>query len=227
MKTKDKTNQEEEIITDSEDLEGIEKDEKDEEKESPKKIFLEIAIYIVILIVCIKVIPAYVIQRTVVDGTSMEPNYHGVESSGDDETEEKYMHKDHLLVEKISKHFTDPKRFSVIVFYPHPEENDEYYIKRVIGLPGEKVRIEGDNIYINGKLLEEHYGKDPMTYAGIAEEEITLGDDEFFVLGDNRKISMDSRYGEDVGGPGPVKRKNIGGVALLRIWPLNEFGTCP
>ena len=155
---------------------------------------------------CVCVVPKYVLQRTIVDGTSMMNTL----SDGDN-----------LLVEKVTYRISDPKRFDVIVFYPHGRQSNDYYIKRVIGLPGETIQIKGDTIYINGKAIKENYGKDPMTESGIAEKPLKLANDEFFVLGDNREISDDSRY-EDVG---PVKRKNIAGRAILRISPLSEFGT--
>ena len=140
-----------------------------------------------------------------------------------DEVSKKNTLKDgeNLLAEKVSYRFGEPKRFDVIVFYPYGRDNDAYYIKRVIGLPGETVQIKGSTIYIDGKPLKENYGKDPIDYAGIAEKPIKLGDDEYFVLGDNREISRDSRY-EEVG---KVKRKNIEGRAVLRIYPFNKFGT--
>ena len=131
-----------------------------------------------------------------------------------------FTDRDNLLVEKVSYHLNDPKRFDVIVFYPYGRDEEEYYIKRVIGLPGETVQIIGSQIYINGEVLEEDYGKDPIDYAGIVEEPQTLGEDEFFVLGDNREVSQDSRY-EEVGF---VKRKNIEGRAILRIFPFSKFG---
>jgi signal peptidase I len=112
-------------------------------------------------------------------------------------------------------------RFDIIVFYPYGRENEEYYVKRIIGLPGETVQIIGSDVYINGEVLEEHYGKDPIEDPGRAIEPITLGDDEFFVMGDNRSISKDSRT-EEVGN---VKKENIGGRAVFRIKPLSRFGT--
>lgn len=166
---------------------------------------VELLIYAVIIVVCIVFVPKYVIQRTIVDGTSME-------STLQDE--------DNLLVEKVSYHLSKPDRFDVIVFYPFGKENDAYYIKRVIGLPGETIQIVGDTIYINGEVLEENYGKDPMTKAGIAKEPLTLGEDEYFVLGDNRAVSEDSRYPEI----GPVTRDKIAGKAVLRIYPFSKFG---
>ena len=166
---------------------------------------VELLIYCAIMVLCITFVPRYVLQRTIVSGSSMESTLHN---------------KENLLVEKVSYRFKDPDRFDVIVFYPYGRESDDYYIKRVIGLPGETVQIKGDTIYINGEEIEENYGKDPMVYAGIAEEPLKLADDEFFVLGDNREVSEDSRY-EEVG---PVKRENIEGKAILRIYPFSEFG---
>lgn len=180
----------------------------DEEDSQGKGGFLkELLVYAVIIVLCITVVPRYVIQRTEVQGDSMKDNLHD---------------KENLLVEKVSYYFKDPDRFDIITFYPQGREEDEYYIKRVIGLPGERIQISGNTIYINGKVLEEHYGKEPMVDAGIAEEEIKLGEDEFFVLGDNRNHSMDSRDGEAVG---VVKKKNIDGHAILRIYPFSRIGT--
>ncbi|MSS63064.1 signal peptidase I [Lachnospiraceae bacterium WCA-693-APC-MOT-I] len=166
----------------------------------------ELLIYAIIVVVCIFIIPRYVIQRTIVSGSSMENTL---------------FSDDNLLVEKVSYHFVDPKRFDVVVFYPYGRAAGEYYVKRVIGLPGETIQIKGNDIYINGKKIEEHYGKDPITYQGIASEPLKLGDDEFFLMGDNRKVSFDSRY-EEVG---PVHRDLLEGKAIIRIWPLKDFGT--
>ena len=178
------------------------------EKKSEKGSFIrELIIYAVIIVLCVTIVPRYVIQRTQVDGNSMKNTLHNNES---------------LLVEKVTYKFTDPDRFDIITFYPKGRDHEEYYIKRVIGLPGETIQIKGDTIYIDGEELKEDYGKEPMESAGIAEEPIKLGADEFFVLGDNRNESVDSRDGEDVG---VVKRKNIDGHAILRIYPLSEFGT--
>ena len=167
---------------------------------------IELCIYIAIIVICVAFVPKYVLQRTIVDGKSMMNTL---------------KHGENLLVEKVSYHFTYPGRFDVIVFYPHGRESSDYYIKRVIGLPGETVQIKGEDIYINDEKIEENFGKDPIVDPGIAEKPIKLGDDEFFVLGDNRTVSEDSRY-EEVG---PVKRENIEGRAILRIYPLSEFGT--
>lgn len=175
-------------------------------KTKTKSILYDLLFYAVMIFLCIYVIPNFVLQRTIVDGSSMEQTLHD---------------GDHLYVEKLSYRFNALDRFDIIVFYPYGRGNEEYYVKRVIGLPGETVQIVDSNIYINGELLEEHYGKDPITYAGRAATLITLGDDEYFVLGDNRGISKDSRS-EEVGN---VKKANIGGRAFFRIKPWDQLGT--
>ncbi|MGB8452602.1 MAG: signal peptidase I [Anaerocolumna sp.] len=180
-------------------------DKKQKGKRKALSILLDVIIYSLIIYTCIYLIPTYVIQRTIVDGPSMEDTLHN---------------GDHLMVEKISYHLGQLKRFDIIVFYPHGRDSDEYYVKRIIGLPGETIQIIGSDIYINGEVLDENYGKEPITYAGIAEKPLTLGDDEFFVMGDNRDVSLDSRYDE----VGVVPKENIGGRAILRIWPLKKFG---
>lgn len=174
-------------------------------KISGKRIIAEVCIYAAMLFLCVFIVPKYVIQRTVVSGSSMLNTLHNNES---------------ILVEKISYRFTDPGRFDIIVFYPYGRDDpDDYYVKRIIGLPGETIQIIGDKIYIDGQVLEENYGKDPITDEGVAAEAITLADDEYFVLGDNREISEDSRIF------GPVKRVNIAGHAVFRIYPFDKFGT--
>ncbi|MCR5670808.1 MAG: signal peptidase I [Butyrivibrio sp.] len=147
----------------------------------------------------------FVAQRTEVSGQSMEPTLHD---------------KDSLLVDKISYRFSDPKRFDVVIF-PYQYGDGQYFIKRLIGLPGERVRIDEDgHIFINGELLDENYGAEIILDPGRAATEITLGDDEFFVLGDNRNHSMDSR---DVS-VGNVHRSVIMGKAFVRIFPFSAFG---
>lgn len=185
----------------------ISEDEYERPKKRKTKGFLfDLIFYAVLIFVCIYIMPNFVIQRTIVDGSSMENTL----SDGDQ-----------LYVEKLSYRFDALKRFDIIVFYPYGRENDEYYVKRIIGLPGETVQIIGSDISIDGKILEEDYGKDPITDPGRATEPITLADDEYFVLGDNRTVSKDSRS-EDVGN---VNKDNIGGRAIFRIMPLSKLGT--
>lgn len=195
------------VVYDEENVKYHSSDLKTEKKSGKGSFIRELIVYAVIIVLCVTVVPRYVIQRTQVDGDSMKNTLHNMES---------------LLVEKVTYKFKDPDRFDIITFYPKGRDHEEYYIKRVIGLPGETVQIKGDTIYIDGEVLKEEYGREPMEYAGIAEDPIKLGADEFFVLGDNRNESVDSRDGEDVG---LVKRKNIDGHAILRIYPFSEFGT--
>lgn len=149
----------------------------------------------------------FVGQRTEVDGASMEPTLNN---------------GDNLIVDKISYRFRDPQRFDIIVF-PFQYEKDTFYIKRIIGLPGETVQIDqAGNIYINGEILQENYGKEIIRadHVGIAANPIVLGKDEYFVMGDNRNNSTDSRT-ELVGN---IKRKDIVGRAWVRIWPFSDIG---
>lgn len=177
----------------------------EEKKVDIKKEIISWVLYLLFVVVLVYVIITFVGQRTVVDGRSMNPNLND---------------GDNLIVEKLSYRFRDPQRFDIIVFPPQGAPN-EHYIKRIIGLPGETVQIDYEgNIYINGEILEEDYGLETIQNPGRAAEPITLGEDEYFVLGDNRNNSTDSRT-EKVGN---VKRSTITGRAWVRIWPLSDFG---
>jgi len=168
------------------------------------KDFLEMLIYFVIVLVATFCIIRFVGQRTIVEGSSMEPTL----SSGDN-----------LIVEKLSYRFSDPERFDIIVF-PYQYSDNTNYIKRIIGLPGETVQIDYEgNIYIDGELLEEDYGLETIDDPGLAADPITLGDDEYFVLGDNRNHSSDSRMSDVY----LVKRDDIIGRAWIRIYPFNQL----
>lgn len=175
-------------------------------KRSVFSYFVEIIIYIVLVALCIFWVPEHVMQRTVVDGESMEDTLHTGES---------------LLVEKVSYHFTGPSRYDIVIFYPEGPDVDEHYVKRIYGLPGETIQIKEDGIYINNEVIADEYAKDGITGdAGIAEVPVTLKDDEYFVLGDNRDGSTDSRDAD----VGKVQKENIEGRVILRIWPLSTFG---
>ena len=126
---------------------------------------------------------------------------------------------DNLIVDKVSYRFSDPRRYDIIVF-PY-RYKDMYFIKRIIGLPGETVQILDGYVYIDGKKLDEHFCDEKIQNAALASDPITLGDDEYFVLGDNRNASEDSRF-PDVGN---VRRKEIIGRAWVRIWPFERAGS--
>ena len=161
-------------------------------------------IYIVIVVILSLGIITFIGQRTKVSGHSMETTL----SDGDN-----------LIVDKISYRFRDPERFEIIVF-PFQYEEHTYYIKRIIGLPGETVQVIDGYVYINGEMLDENYGLEVMDDPGIAAEPITLGEDEYFVLGDNRNHSSDSRDPS----VGVLHRDDIMGRAWIRIWPFDKFG---
>ena len=173
---------------------------------SGKAILKEIGstlLYIAVVLGITWLVITFVGQRTEVNGSSMEPTL---------------SNNDNLIVDKISYRFKDPQRFDIIVF-PFQYDENVYYIKRIIGLPGETVRIDEEgNIYINGEILDEHYGKEVIQDPGLAVQEITLGEDEYWCMGDNRNHSSDSRV------IGPVPRSRILGKAFIRIYPFSKFG---
>lgn len=168
------------------------------------KDMIETVIYMIIGVVVSLFIINFIGQLTKVDGQSMENTLHENET---------------LILDKISYRFHEPKRFDIIVF-PVKQDHNKNYIKRIIGLPGEKVQIIEGKIYINDQLLEENYGKEKTGTAGLAAIPIVLGKDEYFVLGDNRNRSSDSRTVE----VGNIKRSEILGRAWLRVWPLSKIG---
>ena len=142
-------------------------------------------------------------MRTSVIGNSMEPAlYNGQE----------------ILMNRVVYKLSSPKRNDVVVFLPNGNENSHYYVKRVIGLPGETIQIKDGRVYINGVLLNEDDALDQMIDAGIAQNELTLAADEYFVLGDNRNSSEDSRSGNI----GALNKDNIIGKAWFHMASENE-----
>lgn len=185
------------------------KKEEEQEKKSEEvnivKELLSLIIYIGIVILLCYFIINFVGCRSRVDGSSMNPTL---------------SDRDNLWVDKLSYTFGDPKRFDVIIFN---YDEDTTYVKRIIGLPGETVRIDQEgNIFINEQLLKEDYGMEKIlpTNLGRASQPVLLGENEYFVLGDNRNNSQDSRWA-DVGN---VNRKDIVGKVVLRIYPFSSFG---
>ena len=181
----------------------------EEEVEKKKPLVLRVFILLLQMVLAVAIayglaflITKYVGMLTIVSGTSME-------SALQDE--------DHLVVDKISYRFHDPERYDVVVF---PFDEKEMYIKRIIGLPGETISIEKGVIYINGQELQEDYGLEPMQEPADDYPEYQLDVDEYFVLGDNRNQSKDSRS-EAVG---PVKKNTIVGKAIFRVYPFEKAG---
>ncbi|MCI9168467.1 MAG: signal peptidase I [Dorea sp.] len=188
------------------------KHKKDEEleveKNNEKSIMRELfgwVLYILIVVGLTYLILTYVGQRTRVSGHSMETTL----SDGDN-----------LIVDKLSYRFGDPKRYDIIVF-PYKYKENTYYIKRIIGLPGETVQVTDGYAYIDGELLESDvYGAEIMDNSGIAGEPLTLDEDEYFVLGDNRNNSSDSRDPS----VGILTREDLLGRAWIRIYPFDKMG---
>lgn len=144
-------------------------------------------------------------MKTSVVGDSMEPGlYNGQE----------------VLINRVIYRLSSPKRGDVIVFLPNGNQNTHFYVKRVVGLPGETIQIRDGSVYVDGVLLEEDETFDRIADPGIAANELQLAVDEYFVLGDNRNSSEDSRSGNI----GPVRKDTIAGKAWFKLadgWESN------
>lgn len=147
----------------------------------------------------------YCIEKTSVIGNSMEKTLFA---------------GDQIIINKMAYRFSEPKRFDVIVFKQSGKEHSFYNIKRIIGLPGETVQIIDGVIYINGEVLEDIVDVEEMVNYGLTAEEIILEENEYFVLGDNRNNSEDSRFASI----GNITRDEIIGKASLRLSPFNFVG---
>lgn len=166
--------------------------------------FYETLRTVVLVLLTAFIIRVFIMQPFLVQGASMEPTL---------------TNSEYLIVEKVAYKFRQPERGEIVVFRA-PVNWTENYIKRVIALPGETIKIEDSKIFINNKVLEESY----IESSGVSFDnpdyslELTLGEDEYFVIGDNRNHSSDSRSW------GPLPRQNIIGRAFIAIFPLDFFG---
>ncbi len=164
----------------------------------------EIFEVVLVAVIAVLIIRNFLIQPFLVSGASMEPNF----SSGD-----------YLLIDEVSYRFREPQRGEVAVFH-YPGDERFYYIKRIIGLPGEKLEIKNSGItvfnkeYPEGFTIKENYL--PLTTKTSGDKEVVLKDDEYFMLGDNRNYSYDSRSW------GSLNKSEIVGLVRLRLWPFNE-----
>lgn len=166
------------------------------------KEMLFIGMCFVIAIILAMFISKYVVHHTTVDGVSMSYTLEN---------------KDVLIIDKLTYHFSKPRRFDIVVF----PVDDEYYIKRIIGIPGETLQIIDGKVYINEQLLDDPYGFEDMTYYGEATEPIYIGEGQYFVLGDNRNKSVDSREASI----GLIDEERIIGRAVFVLYPIRSFGS--
>lgn len=169
-----------------------------------KRIIKEILILLVEMALVIGLaycIIQFAVERTEMIGVSMEGTL---------------MDGDKIIVDKFSYHFKDPKRFDVVVFKQSNKEHSYYNVKRIIGLPGETIQIKDNIIYVNDEAVEDPIVADSINNAGLAGEKITLDENEYFVLGDNRNNSEDSRFAN----VGNITRDEIVGKAWIRLSPL-------
>jgi signal peptidase I len=167
---------------------------------------LELVKIVVISLVIIIPVRYFLIQPFYVKGASMEPNFYD---------------REYLIIDEITYRFEKPKRGDIIVFR-YPRNPQEYFIKRLIGLPGESIQIKDGEVIIynaenpDGFVLKEDYLENGVKTYGLSDSKVELGANEFFVLGDNRNSSKDSRSF------GPVNVSYITGRVLFRGWPFNR-----
>ncbi len=169
--------------------------------------FWEIAQIVIVALVIVLPIRYFVFQPFIVRGASMEPNFHN---------------GDYLIVDELSYRFREPERGDIIVF-KYPQDPSQRFIKRVLGLPGEQLELSNGKITItkeNGEsiiLSESDYLDNVTAGDGLGEKRMVLDNDEYFVLGDNRGHSYDSRRW------GALVKDDIIGRTLFRAWPLDDI----
>lgn len=160
----------------------------------------EVVKIVLISLAIIVPVRLFLVQPFYVEGASMEPNFYN---------------KDYLVINEISYRFANPQRGDVVVF-KSPDDGRVYFIKRVIGLPGEDLEIRAGHVFINSKELKETY---IARFSSDEYAKITLKDNQYFVLGDNRTNSHDSRRF------GAIGKERIIGKAWFRGWPIDRLNT--
>jgi signal peptidase I len=166
----------------------------------------EIGEVLFIALIAVAAIKYFLIQPFIVNGASMEPTF---------------FDGDYLLVDELSYRFHEPARGDVVVFKA-PQDTSLYYIKRIVGLPDEKIEVENDTVRIfntqhpQGVALDENYIPHGIRRDWAGHVTVVLGEGQYFVLGDNRLNSLDSRYW------GPLEEGDIVGLVKIRLWPVSE-----
>ena len=163
--------------------------------------FLEILEVVIVAVVSIYLVYSFIAQPFKVDGKSMEPNF----STGD-----------YLIVDEITYRFREPVRGEVVVLR-NPTNETEFFIKRVIGLPGEQILVSDNKVFVDGQRIDEIYIPEDISMSDTPPFE--LAETEFFVMGDNRQSSFDSRNW------GPLEKNKIVGVVRIRFWPFGDVET--
>lgn len=163
-------------------------------------LIFEVVKVVLISLAIILPVRMFLIQPFYVEGASMEPNFYN---------------REYLIINEITYRFNEVQRGEVIVF-KYPKNPRNYYIKRVVALPGETVEVIEGKVYVNNEIIEEEYIED---YSNDNRVAIVLAEDEYFVLGDNRKNSIDSRRF------GPLKERFVIGKVWFRGWPLDRIST--
>lgn len=160
---------------------------------------------IIVVIVIAFVLVHFVGEKTSVIGASMNPTL---------------SNKDEVIINKFIYTLTDPKRDDVVVFRPNGNENTHLNIKRVVGLPGETIKVEEGVLYIDGEAYESKFVANGIKDVGIAAEPILLGEDEYFVIGDNVNNSEDSRFANI----GNVNKEDMEGKVWFCVSPVSNMG---
>lgn len=163
--------------------------------------FWELLKAFILAMVIIVPIRYFLVQPFFVRGASMEPNYQDSE---------------YLIVDQLSYRFREPQRGDVIVFR-YPQDESQFFIKRIVGLPNETIRIDDGHVFVNGRTQLDERGYLSSDVRTGGQMESTLQEGEYFVLGDNREASSDSRSW------GPVQKKEIMGRTWIRAWPFTRF----